>query len=130
MFRRKSETAPDRRCSFCHKAEDVVHQLVSNPSDYARAFICDECVAVCYSTMSEDREQSASQTESTDDAVTRPPFRTYWGGLEIQHPRAPELVAAMSTWVAREARGLDASKELAEVRRLAMLILPHEPGKP
>ena len=50
------------------------------------------------------------------------------GNLYLKHPRAAELIAAMSTWVAREAQGLDASKELAEVRRLATLIFGPEPG--
>ena len=52
------------------------------------------------------------------------------GNLHLQHSRTSELIAAMSTWVACEAQGLDASKELAEVRRLATLVLRHEPGMP
>src|ERR1700738_1884650 len=34
------------RCSFCHKSQDVVGKLISSPSDYPRAYICDECLAV------------------------------------------------------------------------------------
>ena len=34
------------RCSFCHKSQDAVAKLISSPSDYPRAYICDECVAV------------------------------------------------------------------------------------
>ena len=33
------------RCSFCHKSQDVVGKLISSPSDYPRAYICDECIA-------------------------------------------------------------------------------------
>jgi N-carbamoylputrescine amidase len=36
------------RCSFCHKSKDAVAKLISSPSD-PRAYICDECVAVCNS---------------------------------------------------------------------------------
>ncbi len=43
------------RCSFCHKTQDVVGKLISSPSDYPRAYICDECVAVCNSILEEDR---------------------------------------------------------------------------
>jgi len=43
------------RCSFCHKTQDSVGKLISSPSDYPRAYICDECVAVCNSILEEDR---------------------------------------------------------------------------
>jgi ATP-dependent Clp protease ATP-binding subunit ClpX len=35
------------RCSFCHKTQDVVGKLISSPNEYPRAYICDECIAVC-----------------------------------------------------------------------------------
>ena len=43
------------RCSFCHKSQDSVAKLISSPSDYPRAYICDECVAVCNSILEDDR---------------------------------------------------------------------------
>src|SRR2546423_1223890 len=43
------------RCSFCHKSQDVVGKLMSSPSDYPRAYICDECIAVCNSILEDDR---------------------------------------------------------------------------
>ena len=43
------------RCSFCHKAQDAVAKLISSPSDYPRAYICDECVQVCNSILEDDR---------------------------------------------------------------------------
>ncbi len=45
------------RCSFCHKTQDVVGKLISSPSDYPRAYICDECVQVCNSILEEDRAE-------------------------------------------------------------------------
>src|SRR6202163_2320005 len=45
------------RCSFCHKSQDAVGKLISSPSDYSRAYICDECVAVCNSILEEDHSQ-------------------------------------------------------------------------
>ena len=42
------------RCSFCHKTQDGVGKLISSPNDYPRAYICDECVAVCNSILEED----------------------------------------------------------------------------
>jgi len=46
------------RCSFCHKSQDAVSKLISSPSDYPRAYICDECVAVCNSILEDDRTEA------------------------------------------------------------------------
>src|ERR1700751_4298581 len=46
------------RCSFCHKSQDAVAKLISSPSDYPRAYICDECVAVCNSILDDDRTEA------------------------------------------------------------------------
>jgi len=45
------------RCSFCHKSQDLVGKLISSPSDYPRAYICDECIAVCNSILEDDRKE-------------------------------------------------------------------------
>ena len=47
------------RCSFCHKSQDVVGKLISSPSDYPRAYICDECIAVCNSIIEDDRHDQS-----------------------------------------------------------------------
>ena len=47
----RSGTDEGLRCSFCHKSQDAVAKLISSPSDYPRAYICDECVAVCNSIL-------------------------------------------------------------------------------
>src|SRR2546426_1273212 len=46
------------RCSFCHKSQDAVAKLISSPSDYPRAYICDECIAVCNSILEDDRQEA------------------------------------------------------------------------
>jgi ATP-dependent Clp protease ATP-binding subunit ClpX len=53
----KTRTGTDDtlRCSFCHKSQDAVAKLISSPNDYPRAYICDECVAVCNSILEDDR---------------------------------------------------------------------------
>ena len=48
------------RCSFCHKSQESVAKLISSPSDYPRAYICDECVAVCNSILEDDRTTAAA----------------------------------------------------------------------
>jgi len=43
-WRKKAD--PERqilRCSFCHKLQDDVPELIAGP----KVFICSECVAVC-----------------------------------------------------------------------------------
>ena len=45
------------RCSFCHKSQDVVGKLISSPSDYPRAYICDECIQVCNSILEDDKPE-------------------------------------------------------------------------
>ncbi len=58
------------RCSFCHKSQDAVAKLISSPTDYPRAYICDECVAVCNSILEDDR--SEAQTATTPHQLPKP----------------------------------------------------------
>jgi len=53
----KTNRGPEEslRCSFCHKNQDAVAKLISSPSDYPRAYICDECVNVCNSILEDDK---------------------------------------------------------------------------
>jgi len=45
------------RCSFCHKAQDDAKILFSSPGDFPRAYICDECVAVCAVALETDPQK-------------------------------------------------------------------------
>ncbi len=58
------------RCSFCHKSQDAVAKLISSPSDYPRAYICDECVAVCNSILEDDKGEA--QTGATPAHLPKP----------------------------------------------------------
>jgi len=66
----KSGTDEILRCSFCHKSQDAVAKLISSPSDYPRAFICDECVAVCNSILEDDR--TATPQAPTPNQLPKP----------------------------------------------------------
>src|SRR5580765_5980060 len=57
-MRSRSGTEEVLKCSFCHKSQDAVAKLISSPSDYPRAYICDECVAVCTSILEDDRSDA------------------------------------------------------------------------
>ncbi len=63
----KTRTGSDDslRCSFCHKSQDAVAKLISSPSDYPRAYICDECVAVCNSILEDDRVETPAGAPPT-----------------------------------------------------------------
>ena len=68
----KNRTGSDEvlRCSFCHKSQDAVAKLISSPSDYPRAYICDECVAVCNSILEDDR--TATPASSVPNQLPKP----------------------------------------------------------
>jgi len=70
----KSRVGPEEalRCSFCHKSQDAVAKLISSPSDYPRAYICDECVAVCNSILEDDRGGDATQTPNAPGHLPKP----------------------------------------------------------
>ncbi len=58
------------RCSFCHKTQDQVEKLISSPSEYPRAYICNECVAVCETILQDEKKEQASPTNRR---LPRPP---------------------------------------------------------
>ena len=69
-MKNRSGTDEILRCSFCHKSQDAVAKLISSPSDYPRAYICDECVAVCNSIMEDDR--TTAPESSTPNQLPKP----------------------------------------------------------
>ncbi len=69
-MKNKTGTEEILRCSFCHKSQDAVAKLISSPSDYPRAYICDECVAVCNSILEDDR--AATPAASTPNQLPKP----------------------------------------------------------
>ena len=66
------------RCSFCHKSQDAVAKLISSPSDYPRAYICDECVAVCNSILEDDRGEGSDRVRHRLTCRSRRRFARFW----------------------------------------------------
>ncbi len=110
-MRRFAETS--LRCSFCQKSEKAGIKLISSPSDYPRAYICDECVAVCASIIDDDRQQAA---EPSSDALEP-------SAMAVNHPLAAHLINAVELWIRRESAGEDAAEEFDEVRSIAIQML-------
>lgn len=97
------------RCSFCRKSSQDVGQLISNPGDYPRAYICNECIEVCAAILENDRREQAA------------PDQTSEGGRHelLEHPLAPNLLDAVIRWTREESLGKDGTSALAEVRAIA-----------
>lgn len=91
-------------CSFCRKPQSEVQKLIASPSDASRAYICDECIAVCASIVK-------------DEAPEEPPMEQ--GHPFLEHPQASELFSALELWIKRESLGEDGAEELADVRLIA-----------
>jgi ATP-dependent Clp protease ATP-binding subunit ClpX len=64
MTTKRSNSEEALRCSFCRKTQDAVGKLISSPGDFPRAYICDECVAVCNSILEEERSEGVPTTQA------------------------------------------------------------------
>jgi ATP-dependent Clp protease ATP-binding subunit ClpX len=104
----KAETA---RCSFCHKAEDVVGHLVGSPSD-ANARICDECLAVCNSILSD-----------MDDPPVPPAQPDLTRHCRLCDPRIPDLLNTIEQWAIAESQVRHSLAFPERARRLALSIM-------
>ena len=51
----KNEDQRNLRCSFCGKRQDQVERLIVGPN----AYICDECIHLCVSILSDGSEEAA-----------------------------------------------------------------------
>jgi ATP-dependent Clp protease ATP-binding subunit ClpX len=67
MTTKRPNSEETLHCSFCRKTQDAVGKLISSPGDFPRAYICDECVAVCNSILEEKR------SEEVPTAQAKPP---------------------------------------------------------
>jgi ClpX C4-type zinc finger len=96
-------------CSFCHKSEKAVGKLISSPSDYPRAYICDECIAVCASILEDDQ----AQINAAVPGASEEPHP--W----LSHPLASQLLTAVMEWIRQESLGNDVSEEVDRMRSIA-----------
>jgi hypothetical protein len=90
ILSKRAESSEDLRCSFCHKGKDVVGKLISSPSDYPRAYICDECIAVCNSILDDERP---------DDAPAGGPARHPADRQPVGPPDASEYAAYYGRYI-------------------------------
>jgi ATP-dependent Clp protease ATP-binding subunit ClpX len=79
------------RCSFCHKTQEQVEKLISSPSDYPRAYICNECVSVCETILEDEKRE---QTAAPAKRLPRPPeIKQFLDGYVIGQDRSKKKLA-------------------------------------
>jgi ATP-dependent Clp protease ATP-binding subunit ClpX len=96
-------------CSFCRKPQSAVQKLIASPSESVRAYICDECIAVCTSIVQEDAAQKAPVIEE--------------GHPLLDHPLASDVFSALELWIKLQSLGQDPTAEIAAVHSLVSQML-------
>jgi len=96
-------------CSFCGKDQGTVGKLI--PSHSVRAYICDQCIAVCAGIIDDDRVASQDSSSSDFEFVWRHPF--------LEHPLVSQLLEAVESWVHEESIGDQELVALSRMRTLA-----------
>jgi hypothetical protein len=109
-------------CSFCQKSQDSVSKLISSPGDYPRAYICDECIAVCASILEDDRDPLPDVSGAAVNVDEKHPL--------LAHRLTSSLLSAIEHWIGHESLDVDATREFGEVRRIAReMMMEQHPGK-
>ena len=102
---RRQQQEEEMRCSFCHKGQSIVSKLISSPSDYPGAYICNECIAVCNKIVIEEK-----------DGVAKDPVEG--------NPLLDELLDAVEQWVACGRQRQNEEEPLSRMRHIAELMFP------
>jgi ATP-dependent Clp protease ATP-binding subunit ClpX len=80
------------RCSFCHKTQEQVEKLISSPSDYPRAYICNECVNVCQTILEDEKKEQTAAAPAK--RLPRPPeIKQFLDGYVIGQDRSKKKLA-------------------------------------
>jgi len=113
MRRSGAQADESLRCSFCRKSQQNAGKLIGSPSDYPKAYICDECILVCASILEDDRPRP--ETIESDPRGERNPL--------LDHPLASEFLTAVERWIGEESVGAGGAKEFAEMRSMAIAMI-------
>ncbi len=116
------------RCSFCHKSQDVVAKLISSPSDYPRAYICDECINVCNSILEDDK---ADHTQVGPNKLPKPlELKEYLDQFVIgQEDTKKKLAVAVYNHYKRIQMNKQRGNDVEVAKSNIMLIGPTGTGK-
>jgi hypothetical protein len=108
-MKRSSYAGDSLHCSFCGKTQDTVGKLISSPNEYPRAYICDECIAVCYTILEDDRAEAGTPEPPQSGTPHR---------LQAD-PGVSDLLWAVEQWLLTESLGQDPAAAIEEVRARA-----------
>ena len=79
------------RCSFCHKTQEQVEKLISSPSEYPRAYVCNECVTVCQQILEDEKKEQAAPLNKR---LPRPPeIKSFLDGYVIGQEKTKKKLA-------------------------------------
>src|SRR5438477_1217586 len=118
------------RCSFCHKSQDAVAKLISSPSDYPRAYICDECVAVCNSILEDDRTETHAAAASPNHLPKPQEVKAFLDQYVIgQEQTKKKLAVAVYNHYKRIYMNRQRNNEVELTKSNIMLIGPTGTGK-
>src|SRR2546421_12814603 len=118
------------RCSFCHKSQDAVAKLISSPSDYPRAYICDECVAVCNSILEDDRAETHSTAASPNQLPKPQEVKTFLDQYVVgQETTKKKLAVAVYNHYKRIYMNRQRNSEVELTKSNILLIGPTGTGK-
>jgi len=79
------------RCSFCHKTQEQVEKLISSPSEYPRAYVCNECVTVCQQILEDEKKEQAAPLNKR---LPRPPeIKAFLDGYVIGQEKTKKKLA-------------------------------------
>jgi ATP-dependent Clp protease ATP-binding subunit ClpX len=116
---RSPDVSDHLRCSFCRKSQDVVSRLLSSPSDSPRAYICDECVAVCAAIIDKDRQaKEVDPLPGSEEPAEPHPL--------LNHALAFEFLCAVERWIRQESLASDAAEEYAAMRSIAVRMIGNQ----
>ncbi|MBI3404477.1 MAG: ATP-dependent Clp protease ATP-binding subunit ClpX [Acidobacteria bacterium] len=88
---RKFSSDESLRCSFCHKTQEQVEKLISSPSEYPRAYICNECINVCDKILQDDKKEVAAPINRR---LPRPPeIKQFLDGYVIGQDKTKKKLA-------------------------------------
>ncbi|MBI2682912.1 MAG: ATP-dependent Clp protease ATP-binding subunit ClpX [Acidobacteriales bacterium] len=118
------------RCSFCHKSQDAVAKLISSPSEYPRAYICDECVAVCNSILEDDRGTDAHTTAPPHQLLKPAEVKTFLDDYVIGQQRTKKkLAVAVYNHYKRIFMNRDRKNDVELAKSNILLVGPTGTGK-
>jgi ClpX C4-type zinc finger len=115
MRQPSAQAAESLHCSFCSKDQCEVSKLISNASDLSKAFICDECIALCAEIIEDERAETDPAPSDVEPEGEANPL--------LGHPLASRFLDAVELWIRQESLGFDAAKEFADMRSIAIRMI-------